>query len=57
MRAMGLVSDALIVCGAGSLGWFCWQVWPPAVWLWGGVAAIGYGWRLGVLDASASDQS
>ena len=50
MRA--LVSDALILAGAGALGWFAWEVWPPAVWLWGGLVTMGYGIRLGVTDAA-----
>ncbi len=50
----GAVSDVLILAGAGSLGWFCWLIWPPGVWVWAGVVAMGYGWRLGVADASSS---
>ena len=51
MRAA--VSDVLILAGAAALGWFLWVTWPPGVWAWGGLAVMGYGWRLGVADASS----
>jgi hypothetical protein len=47
-----LVSDALILAGAGTLGWFAWEVWPPAVLLWGGLVTMAYGIKLGVADAA-----
>lgn len=55
MNARSIVSDVLLGLGAGAVGWFFWEVWAPAVWLWGGLAAMFYGWRLGVADVSSRD--
>ena len=50
----GAFSDVLILAGAVSLGWFCWLTWPPGLWAYVGLVAMGYGWRLGVADANSS---
>ena len=49
----GALSDVLILAGAVALGWFCWLTWSPGLWAWIGLVTMGYGWRLGVADASA----
>jgi hypothetical protein len=57
MNPRAIASDLMLVAGVGAVGWFFVEVWEPAVWLWGGLAAMFYGWRLGVADASSRDSA
>jgi hypothetical protein len=46
-RAREILSDLFLVAGTGSAGFGAWHLGEPFAWIFGGLVAMGFGYRLG----------